>query len=644
MDRKSFLVLLVSMILIMSWYRLVQDWYPQKPQPAGGTNTVVTNIVSTNALGVVTTNTVTNLVAELTGTNRVGTNALGTNSVVATNAVAVKPLVPDEPPAAEETVTLETELTEYTFTSIGGGIKSAALKQYPVHVCAGEDVDTNEVMTLNSHVGTPIGTVEITGAIGADTAYHLTKTNDTVIAEKSFANGLRIIKEFTPSTNYLINVTVRFENHSGQANTAIGLPEYHVATGTGAPMNAEDNGMYIYYWWFDGNDDQWIGDSWFHNKTLGCIPGTPRDTYLAGKQFGAANGIHWSAVMNQFFTIATMPAEPAEQVAVTKRAADYSEKFASEKADRVKFPHALYTGFIYPRANVAPGPDGAVEHKYTMYIGPKEYKTFEKLSLEMKNDIDILMDFNGFFGFFARALLRSMNGLHSWGLSYAWAIICITIIIKLLFWPLTNASTKSMKRMAKLQPQMKEIQEKYKDNPQKMNQKMMEFMKENKVNPLGGCFPMLLQLPVFFGFFTMLRSAVELRGESFLWVCDLSSSDTIATVAGFPINPLPILMGITMFFQAQLTPASPGMDPAQQKIMKYMPMIFVVFLYNFSSALTLYWTVQNLLTIVQTKLTKTNEDNPAAGGTAAAKSSLPGPGGPGGGGRKKRKKNRPNQF
>jgi len=273
-----------------------------------------------------------------------------------------------------------------------------------------------------------------------------------------------------------------------------------------------------------------------------------------------------------------------------------------------------------------------------MYIGPKEYKTFEKLSVEMENELDIVMDFNGFFGFFARALLRSMNGLHSWGLSYAWSIICITIIMKILFWPLTNASTKSMKRMSQLQPQMNEIKVKYKDNPQKMNQKTMEFMKENKVNPLGGCLPMLLQLPVFFGFFTMLRSAVELRGESFLWVCDLSSCDTVAVIGGFPINPLPILMGVTMFFQASLTPPSPGMDPAQQKIMKYLPMMFVVFLYNFSSALTLYWTVQNLLTIIQTKLTKI-ADIKKDGATGLVKGS--GTGGTGGG-RKKKKKNRPN--
>ena len=121
---------------------------------------------------------------------------------------------------------------------------------------------------------------------------------------------------------------------------------------------------------------------------------------------------------------------------------------------------------------------------------------------------------------------------------------------------------------------------------------------------MGGCLPILIQIPVFFGFFTMLRSAVELRGAQFLWACDLSQTDTVAHVAGFPINPLPLIMGATMLLQARITPVSPTMDPTQQKIMKYMPLMFIVILYNFSAGLTLYWTVQNMLSILQTKLTK----------------------------------------
>ena len=175
-----------------------------------------------------------------------------------------------------------------------------------------------------------------------------------------------------------------------------------------------------------------------------------------------------------------------------------------------------------------------------------------------------------------------------------------------------------MKRMQALQPQMNAIKEKYKDDPAKMNKKTMEFMKENKVNPVGGCLPMLIQLPIFIGFYRMIQSAIELRGAPFLWIGDLSQPDTLFIIhglgafpfigipgVGLPINLLPLIMGATQLWQISLTPPSPGVDPAQQKLMKYMPLMFLVILYNFSAGLTLYWTAQNLLTIAQTKLTKT---------------------------------------
>ena len=140
----------------------------------------------------------------------------------------------------------------------------------------------------------------------------------------------------------------------------------------------------------------------------------------------------------------------------------------------------------------------------------------------------------------------------------------------MLFWPLTKASTRSMKRMQELQPQMKALQEKYKDDPRKMNMKLMEFMRENKVSPLGGCLPMLLQIPVFFGFYRMLQSAIELRGARFLWACDLSQPDTIlhAPRAEFPGQSAAADHGRDHALAGALDPRLPGMDPVQQKMMK----------------------------------------------------------------------------
>ena len=279
-------------------------------------------------------------------------------------------------------------------------------------------------------------------------------------------------------------------------------------------------------------------------------------------------------------------------------------------------PQGYATAMVYPALTLAP--DQIFERKIALYTGPKEYSTLARIAFRFNNNLDLVMNF-GWAGFVSKALLLGMNTLHSMcKFSYGWAIITITIIIKAVFWPLTQASTRSMKRLQALQPQMNAIKEKYKDDPVKMNKKTMEFMKENKVSPLGGCLPMLLQIPVFFGFFSMIQSAVELRGASFLWIGDLSQSDTVYVIpalgfipffgivgVGLPLNPLPLIMGATMLWQAHLTPPSPGMDPTQQKVMRYMPLMFLAFLYNYSSGLTLYWTVQNLLTILQTKLTRT---------------------------------------
>jgi len=148
-----------------------------------------------------------------------------------------------------------------------------------------------------------------------------------------------------------------------------------------------------------------------------------------------------------------------------------------------------------------------------------------------------------------------------------------------------------------MQPQMKLLQDKYKDDPVKFQQEMGKMWKKAGVNPLGGCWPVFIQIPIFIGFYTMLGKAVELRHHGFLWVHDLAAPDTVAHIAGIPINPLPLLMAATMFLQMKISPQ--GGDPSQRKIFMFMPLIFIVMCYNFASALALYWTVQNIISIVQ---------------------------------------------
>ena len=430
-----------------------------------------------------------------------------------------------------------------------------------------------------------------------------TQTIEGVRAEKVVGSKLYLVKEFEPTSNYLMQARVRMENRSTEA---LVLPAQQWVVGSATPMNPHDDETMVGLNWHNGSSSTTRALSWFDNKTLGCFPGTPRESFT-----DSSDKVTWATANNQFFFVALMPKEPAQEIAASRYnwPAPSKEELIADPTARTN-QTAILISLHHSPTNL---PAGAVlEREFTLFAGPKEYSLLQHLGATLKNDLDKAMGFSGFFGFFSGILLLSMNALHSIGLSYALAIIAITVIIKLLFWPLTQASTRSMKRMQALQPQIKALQERYKDDPKKQQQKMMEFWREHKVNPIGGCLPMLLQIPVFIGFFQMVQTAIELRGATFLWACDLSKPDTIFVIPGinFPFNPLPLLMGVTMLWQARLQPPAPGMDPAQQKIMKYLPLMFLLMLYNYSAGLTLYWTVQNLLTILQTKLTKSKE--PAA--------------------------------
>ncbi|HVQ21217.1 MAG TPA: YidC/Oxa1 family membrane protein insertase, partial [Terrimicrobiaceae bacterium] len=199
-------------------------------------------------------------------------------------------------------------------------------------------------------------------------------------------------------------------------------------------------------------------------------------------------------------------------------------------------------------------------------------------------------------------LLWTMNKLNGVFHSYAAAIIILTIIIKTLLWPIQNRATNQLRKMSLLTPKMTELREKYKDDPQKMNEEVMKLYREYGVNPFSGCVPMLIQIPIFFGFYAMLGSAIELRNSSFLWVQDLSQPDTVFRIGGFPVNVLPIVMAGSMIWQMAISPKSG--DAMQQRIFYFMPVIFLVFCYNYASGLALYWTTQNLFSIVQLYLTR----------------------------------------
>lgn len=224
-------------------------------------------------------------------------------------------------------------------------------------------------------------------------------------------------------------------------------------------------------------------------------------------------------------------------------------------------------------------------NEYLVYAGPKEHDRLKVLEMGIEHIIDF-----GFFSIIARPIFWLLKQFHGLVGNYGWAIVMLTIVIRIPFIPIMHKGQKSMKKLQKLQPHMKEIREKYKKDQQKMQQEMMALYKKHKANPMGGCLPLLLQIPVFFALYKVLLISIELRGAPWmLWITDLSQKD--------PFYVLPIVMGVTMLLQQKMTPAAG--DPRQQKMMMFMPVIFTFLFLGFASGLVLYWLVNNLLSIAQ---------------------------------------------
>ncbi len=238
------------------------------------------------------------------------------------------------------------------------------------------------------------------------------------------------------------------------------------------------------------------------------------------------------------------------------------------------------------------------KHSYIVYVGPKEHDRLKMLGVGLEHIVDF-----GFFSILARPLFWILKFFYKIVGNYGWAIVILTIITRIPFIPLINKGQKSMKKLQAIQPKMVEIREKYKKDPKKMQEEMMKLYKKYKVNPMSGCLPILIQLPVFFALYKVLLIAIELRGAPFMfWIQDLSKKD--------PYYILPIVMGITMYIQQKMTPTATNTQ--QQKIMQFLPIIFTFLFLNFPSGLVLYWLVSNILSIIQqwyiNKKTKLVED------------------------------------
>jgi YidC/Oxa1 family membrane protein insertase len=489
------------------------------------------------------------------------------------------------PPTEEETITLETESVVFTFTNIGGGIKHAEFKKQ-------FEVGSKTIpVRVNRFGGGPIGAIASASKSLENIPYtykpEQSEPGRKVVYVAKLSSGLLAKKTFTltdpkqPGGPYLLDFELTLENATA---AAVNLKDWSLYIGEASPLYQKENIAQTGFFWREDGD-----------FTFEKVTGFKGGWFSSDRSIINSNEnlpIEFAGVSNQFFTTVFKP-KTSSGTSVWGKNSGVVINANSPAVQSVR------AGLHLPDVKIEAGKQHNLT--YQIFIGPKHNPMLRK----MGGGWGDVMEY-GMFWWVSRPLNWLLNTLHnlfdgvaknwSWGL----AIIFLTIIVRILIWPLHAKSTRTMKRMSKLQPEMAKLKEKYPDDPNKLNTEMMGLYREYGINPLGGCLPMLLQMPIFFGFFTMLQSAVELRNQGFLWVQDLSQPDTLTYIAGIPLNILPIVMGITSFLQILMTPKTG--DKMQQRIILFMPLIFFFFCYNFASALALYWTVQNIFSIGQTWL------------------------------------------
>lgn len=497
---------------------------------------------------------------------------------------------------------LANQYVEIHLSNYGGAINEIALRKFA------DTLGSQQRFTFNKiHVDPMLGIVGLPG-LGKNATFTVVSQSSTEIVYRAvFEDRLEVTRRYSlpdlsqPGTDpYQLRHETTFRNLTDQT---LAVPRIALSIGTGIPLNDTVYGLQITSAYSDGKDQTFLEHSKLEGGGIMSMIGmgskapTPYVT--------ETSPVVWASLSNQFFTSILTPDVPG--VAFTTHRVTGLPSF-DEHPDRPVTGLSAET--LFDIAALAPGESTTLGMK--LYVGPKEYKRLGNGDI-FTADQGKVMNF-GFFGFFSQILLTTMTWVQGWmhtispAWAWGWAVVITTLLLKLVFLPLTLKASKSGKRMQKIQPEMKELKEKYKDNPKKMQAATMELFKKHKVNPMGGCLPLLITMPFFFGFYTMLRSAAELRFEPFLWATDLTSPDTVTHLFGFPLNIMPILMGITMVFQMRLTP-QPTVDNAQAKIFKFMPWMFMLFCYNYSCALALYLTASYFVTIIQQLIINNMKDD-----------------------------------
>lgn len=497
---------------------------------------------------------------------------------------------------ADATITiLRNDHVELRLTDFGGAIRDVAFAHYS------DELKSDRAYVFNRINADPIlafAERSIPG-LGRNTRYELVSATHGEVVYRTVLEGrLEVTRRYAlpgPGEDpYRIHASTTFRNLADHAVPAVRAA---FALGTTALVSTNDYGQFLNVAAYDGDDTHVTEPSDLAGggfmSWVGLRDGRPKTVIEQDVT------TVWAAVKNQFFASIYTP-DTAGNGLIVRRV----ELEPLPGADRANIGITGAIRLDVPALDA--GGEATVGGK--LYVGPKEYTRLAQFD----HREDKVMQYDRYFfskialsGLLAPTMNRLMNWMHSFTGNWGMAIILMTLALKIVTLPFTLAASKSAKRMAKFQPEMKAIREKFKDNPQKQQQATLELFKKHKINPAGGCLPILITIPLFIAFFAMLQGTAELRFQGFLWAKDLSAPDTIARFTlggilpnGFPLNIMPLLMGATMIFQMRLTP-SPAADNAQMKMMKFMPIVFTLICYNFAAALALYSTVNGIFTIGQ---------------------------------------------
>ncbi|MCF8077709.1 MAG: membrane protein insertase YidC [Desulfobacterales bacterium] len=466
-------------------------------------------------------------------------------------------------------ITVETPLYTAVLSETGATIRSWRLKQYREEAdpgaapkeLVGEQIPGGTVQTSwGKPVAAPMEKARFFLESG-ETEVKVTNLGRSVRFSWQSPEGVRVEKTYAFSPeSYLVDLSVTIQNGSGRplAND-IGISLLSRFEESGRAIGFEGASALV-----DDRVEQIDVDD------------VDEETPGAGK-------LQWISLQHRYFLSALMPVQPVETKLTLSSPA----------------PGLVESRYTQPVIELAPGTQKQFD--YQLFFGPKSMKVLG----EVGYDLDRVLDF-GWFDFIAKPCLWLMNFIYRFIPNYGVAIICLTLITKILLWPLGNKSYKSMGEMKKIQPLMAEIREKYKNDKKKMNQEMMALYRTYKINPVGGCLPMAAQIPVFIALYRMLYGAIELRHAPFFgWINDLSAPDRLFEFPfsipfmqepyGIPV--LTLVMGASMLLQQKMSPP-PG-DPSQAKMMMLMPVVFTVIFINFPSGLVLYWLVNNLFSMAQ---------------------------------------------